>query len=225
MDNSNSALLAAGEYDLFVDDQHYKKVSGHIRFECRDRKIKITSSAFSGKGRQIRLEARDPKRHFLLDPVRAGRAFHWEKHIEVELSHAVEVSLYGTTLLVINELPLEYYLACVATSEMSAECPAAFLQAQSIVARSWMLANIEQKHRHLGFDVCNDDCCQRFQGWSNLDQHALEQSMSTRGQVLMYQAQDLRCPLFQILRRGNGEIRKPLGRRAPGLYEKSFRWT
>ena len=52
-----------------------------------------------------------------------------------------------------------------------------------------MLANVEQKHRHLGFDVCNDDCCQRYHGTGNLTQKAIAGAKATRGQVIMYDNQ------------------------------------
>ena len=105
-------------------------------------------------------------------PVIAGRGFHWAKNIHVKLPYNIEMSVVDDSLLLINELPIETYLACVATSEMGAECPESFIEAQTIVARSWMLANVEQKHIKLGFDVCNDDCCQRYQGINNLTENS-----------------------------------------------------
>ncbi|MBE9510815.1 MAG: SpoIID/LytB domain-containing protein [Bacteroidetes bacterium] len=122
----------------------------------------------------------------LVKPVIAGRGFHWAKQISVKLPYTIEIEIVDNSLLLVNELPLEFYLACVATSEMGAECPEAFIEAQTIVARSWMLANIEQKHVNLGFDVCNDDCCQRYQGINNLTTQSKAGAMNTRGQVLMY---------------------------------------
>ncbi len=91
--------------------------------------------------------------------VIAGRGFHWAKYIEVKLTGDIEIKNLTGNMVLINELSLENYLACVATSEMSSECPDSYIETQTIVARSWMLANVEQKHVHLGFDVCNDDCC------------------------------------------------------------------
>ncbi len=120
--------------------------------------------------------------------VPAGRGFHWQKFIDVYLPGNLEVSVQDGHLLLINELPLEQYLICVATAEMSARCPAAFLEAQTIAARSWMLANVEQKHlRRYGFDVCNDDCCQRYQGTGNLTTPSIQAAENTRGQVLLFQ--------------------------------------
>lgn len=124
--------------------------------------------------------------YILVEPVIAGRGFHWAKYISVKLPYTLEIKIVDGSLVLINELPLESYLACVATSEMGAECPEAFIKAQTIIARSWMLANVEQKHIHLGFDVCNDDCCQRYHGINNLTDQSKEGALNTRGQVLIY---------------------------------------
>lgn len=118
--------------------------------------------------------------------VIAGRGFHWEKYIDVLLPGCVEVKLYQEKLILINELPLEEYLMCVATSEMGAACPPALIESQTIAARSWMLANIEQKHIALGLDVCNDDCCQRYQGSKNLTQQSITGAKNSSGLVLLY---------------------------------------
>ncbi len=121
--------------------------------------------------------------------VIAGRSFHWKKAIDVSLLGDLEIRVVDGKILAINELPLEQYLMCVATSEMSAQCPIALIESQTIVARSWMLANVEQKHRQLGFDVCNDDCCQRYHGTGNLTPQSIQGAVSTRGQVIMFDEQ------------------------------------
>ena len=84
----------------------------------------------------------------------------------------VEVKIHDGYLFVINHLPLENYLMCVATSEMSGSCPPSLLEAQTIAARSWLLAAFEQKHKDIHIDACNDDCCQRYQGIANLTKSA-----------------------------------------------------
>jgi stage II sporulation protein D len=129
-----------------------------------------------------------PKSGFVVKNVIAGRGFHWQKQIDVFLPGNIEITQHNGHLILINELPLEQYLMCVATSEMGAKCPKALIEAQTIVARSWMLANVEQKHINLGMDVCNDDCCQRYQGSGNLTQHSISGALETSGEVLIYQA-------------------------------------
>ena len=124
---------------------------------------------------------------FTLYPVRAGRGFHWEKQITIQVLGEIEISILNGYLFVVNKIPLEQYLMCVATSEMSGECPSALLESQTIAARSWLLAADEQKHANLGIDACNDDCCQRYQGIGNLTDTAIKSSLATRGQVIIHQ--------------------------------------
>jgi len=121
--------------------------------------------------------------------VVSGRGFHWQKNIEVFVSGTVEVKTLEGNLCLINELPIEEYLMCVATSEMGRECPKELIESQTIAARSWMLANVEQKHVPHGFDVCNDDCCQRYQGTTHLSKQSIIGAMNTHGLVLMYKQQ------------------------------------
>jgi stage II sporulation protein D len=127
-----------------------------------------------------------PSGGIMVRPVIAGRGFHWQKTISVFLPGTITISITGDRLMLVNRLALEDYLMCVATSEMGQACPEALIESQTIVARSWMLANVEQKHRSLGFDVCNDDCCQRYQGTANLNQHAISAAYKTRGMVLQH---------------------------------------
>jgi stage II sporulation protein D len=127
-----------------------------------------------------------PKYGLLVKKVISGRGFHWQKYLDVYLPGKIEIKIYDNSLLLINELPLEHYLTCVATAEMSTHCPAAFIEAQTIAARSWILSNIEQKHIHLTMDVCNDDCCQRYQGSGQLSQNSISSAQHTTGKILMY---------------------------------------
>jgi stage II sporulation protein D len=126
-----------------------------------------------------------PKSGIKVKNVVAGRGFHWQKYIDVYLSGSIEISMVDGILILINELPIEEYLMCVATSEMSAECPDALIESQTITARSWMMANVEQKHVKLGMDVCNDDCCQRYQGTTYLSEKSIDGAIKTYGQVLI----------------------------------------
>ncbi|NQV30952.1 MAG: SpoIID/LytB domain-containing protein [Candidatus Marinimicrobia bacterium] len=121
-----------------------------------------------------------------LEPVIAGRGFHWEKQIAVDLPGELKITVQDGCFKIINAVNIEAYVACVATSEMGAEAPSALLAAQTVVARCWSLALAEAKHMTEGFDVCNDDCCQRYQGTSFLTPHSLKAAMDTRAEVLVY---------------------------------------
>ena len=69
---------------------------------------------------------------------------------------------------------------------MNPDCPSALLEAQTIAARSWLLANRKVNHAELNIDVCNDDCCQRYQGVTDIPDKSIQAIRNTHGQVLRY---------------------------------------
>lgn len=121
---------------------------------------------------------------FTVRSVPAGRGFHWEKTLNVPMTGKLIIISLNNRLMLINEIPTEQYLAGVIVSEMSPECPDEFIKAQSIVSRSWLLSNIGKKHGSLGIDVCNDDCCQRYQGHTYVTENYYDKFRSTHGVVL-----------------------------------------
>ncbi len=121
-----------------------------------------------------------------------------EKPGEVKVSGEEE---YG----VLNRLPLETYLECVVGSEMSPSAPEEFLKAHAVISRSWALGKIlgahdhsptgkvdtdtclidwEDTSDHVGFDLCSDDHCQRYQGIQPLPPAIQKALRDTRGQIL-----------------------------------------
>ncbi len=123
---------------------------------------------------------------FHLRPVATGRGFHWQKEIDIYLPGRLTFRAEAGRLIVVNTLDVESYVACVATSEMGAAAPDALLAAQTVVARCWALALVEHKHDAEGFHVCNDDCCQRYQGTTYLTEYSLRAARETAGQVLVH---------------------------------------
>ncbi len=117
--------------------------------------------------------------------VPAGRGFHWERDISILQPGLLEITRRNNKLFVVAVVPVEDYMLGVITSEMGAACPPEFLKAQCVVARSWGMAHTEHKHDDLGFDYCNDDCCQRFHGFAKLSPEARLAVESTAGEVLL----------------------------------------
>ncbi len=148
---------------------------------------------------------------FTVHGVKIGIDFHWEREESQQFQGALKLVADGDALTLINELPLESYLISVISSEMSASCPAELLRAHAVVSRSWLLAQLKRaasnstqpsvrtegskdelirwygRENHLGFDVCADDHCQRYQGIGKaFSQAAFDAVRDTRGRVLIY---------------------------------------
>ena len=122
----------------------------------------------------------------IINSVPIGRGFHWQNETQVKLPGKIIIKNYNEYLIVINELLIEQYLPYVATSEMNSDCPTALLEAQTIAARSWLLANRKVNHPKINIDICNDDCCQRYQGVNDISDKSLQAIQKTCGQVLLY---------------------------------------
>ncbi len=126
-----------------------------------------------------------PGAGILVRDVVAGRGFHWQKNADQTLAGSLEFVPAPGGIVMVNELPLEDYLIGVITAEMGSACPVEFLKAQCVVARSWLLAMTEPKHKIEPFDRCNDDCCQRYQGTGDMSRSAIDAVQGTRGLVLI----------------------------------------
>lgn len=141
----------------------------------------------------------------LLKNMLIGKDFHWQQTVEALLPGEVKLN-DNTEYPVINRLPVETYLECVAGSEMNPDAPEEFLKAHTIISRSWVMGKILGTHHtdskgkidtpellinwedtcdHQGFDVCSDDHCQRYQGVQPVRPEILKAIRSTAGLVLL----------------------------------------
>lgn len=155
---------------------------------------------------------------FLLKNVRIGIGFHWDRTEDQLFEGQLKIRKNADgTETAINVIDVEDYLTSVITSEMSATSSAELLKAHAVISRSWVLRPIvcpspttgsaaveasaaeesEERHikwyerdAHVGFDVCADDHCQRYEGITRRDKHpeaaarVHEAVAATRGQVL-----------------------------------------
>ena len=67
------------------------------------------------KTEKINLIGSSKDQIFTLDRVPAGRGFHWEKNISIQVVGSLDISNNNGYLFVINQINLESYLMCVAT--------------------------------------------------------------------------------------------------------------
>ena len=152
---------------------------------------------------------------FTLKEVVIGIGFHWERKEEQTFCGALLLKMEEEQVRAINVVPVETYLTSVISSEMSANASLELLKAHAVISRSWLLRILQSptpKHQtsnlksqisnlkpqtfirwydneaHIGFDVCADDHCQRYQGVTRQSNpQVMEAIEATRGLVLTYE--------------------------------------
>jgi SpoIID/LytB domain protein len=137
-----------------------------------------------------------------------GIGFHWERKERQVFRGGLRI-IRRNGLTVINDVPLEEYVASVISSEMSASCPLELLKAHAVISRSWLCypkvhpeavgpGNVSLRkgdeitrwygrEAHQDFDVCADDHCQRYQGITKAYAPAVaEATRATTDEILEY---------------------------------------
>jgi len=134
-----------------------------------------------------KIEYEQREHTFLLKNVRIGIGFHWDRTEDQEFAGTLEIRTNPDgTQTAINTLDLEDYLCSVISSEMNANSPMELLKAHAVISRSWAMRAMEHPN-HVGFDVCADDHCQRYEGLRRMNERAVEAVRATAGQVLTFQ--------------------------------------
>lgn len=128
-----------------------------------------------------------PDAHIHLHDVTVGIEFHWQHQRTQILPGLLEITLNNAgKLLAINELDVETYLISVNSSEMTKENPMELLKAQTIAARSTILATMGKHHYDERFHLCSDDHCQCYHGVANISAYSRTAAEETEGVNLLY---------------------------------------
>ena len=116
-----------------------------------------------------------------------GAGFHWERREDEVYGGLFDVYADDRALLVVNETDLEHYLMVVNSSEMHPDAPLEVLKAQTVAARSTVLATRGKHHFGEPFDLCNTDHCQVYRGLQQVRESSRQAVEETRGEVLIYE--------------------------------------
>ncbi len=129
----------------------------------------------------------DPSARLHLLDVTVGIEFHWQHKRTQVLPGILEIGLNNAgRLLAINELDIETYLISVNSSEMTKENPVELLKAQTIAARSTILATMGKHHYDEKFHLCSDDHCQCYHGVANSSESSQAAAQNTEGVNLVH---------------------------------------
>lgn len=96
----------------------------------------------------------------------------------------IQPNAYGSFTLV-NEVPLESYLRGVVPHEVGAGAPYAALEAQAIIARTYVLRNL-RRFEVDDYQICADTQCQVYKGIGQSWPPADRAIAATAGKVLVY---------------------------------------
>lgn len=109
---------------------------------------------------------------------------------EKKLYGNLKVSWTGKNLILISQVPLEYYVAGVTDSEFPFSGSMEAGKAQAVVARSFAIANMGS-HKKEGYDFCDSTHCQNFRGISTQDSAGFAAAGQTKGLILKHKSKPL----------------------------------
>ena len=107
---------------------------------------------------------------------------------------------YGSWTLV-EQVPVERYLEGVVPHEIGAGSPAAALQAQTVLARTWALAN-SHRFRIDGYHLCSDTQCQVYSDPRQAGGAVRQAISATAGRLLSWKGQ----PISAVYHASNGGV-------------------
>jgi SpoIID/LytB domain protein len=99
----------------------------------------------------------------------------------------IQPNAYGNYTLV-NHVPLETYLRGVVPYEIGTNAPMASLEAQTILARTYVLRNL-RRFAVDGYELCADTHCQVYHGLTGTSSSTDQAIATTKGIVLTYENQ------------------------------------
>lgn len=133
---------------------------------------------------------------------RSGAPVTWFKGYRY--SGGFEYTLSGNGLQVVNVVDLEDYVKGVLPSEMNGSWPLAALEAQAVCARTYACRTSKHLSTY-GFDVCNTNDCQVYNGVTGATDTSNRAVDNTAGQMLYYQGSLVQDPVYHSCNGGATE--------------------
>ena len=126
-----------------------------------------------------------------IDGMWVGRGFHWERRERALYEGRFQIYAWGREVKAVVELPLERYVAAVASSEMHPDAPIEAVKAQVVAARTNLFRTAGKHHPNEPYDVCAEDHCQVFRGLHILKGRVLEAAEETAGEIITYDGEPI----------------------------------
>ena len=123
----------------------------------------------------------------ILRGLTAGAETAWAAIADKEVRGDVEIVLNRKlgTLVLVNHVNLEEYVAGVLAAEMPVTYPDEALRAQAVLVRTYALHSFGA-HSEFGYDICDEQHCQVYAGVRVESPKAIAAAEATKGKILAY---------------------------------------
>lgn len=105
------------------------------------------------------------------------------KELLKTLNGSLKVFLFPGSLMILNLVDIETYLAGVVRAEAGSKGPAEYFKAQAVITRTYVFRHLE-RHKLDGYDMCDDVHCQVYSGIIT-EKVILDACNSTKGLVIV----------------------------------------
>lgn len=103
---------------------------------------------------------------------------------EQEYHNHLRLKVYGGSMQLVNIVNIENYVGGVVEAETGKERPFEFYKVQSIISRTYALANF-RRHEDEGYQLCDEVHCQVYHGLSKYEALIPKAVISTQGIVIV----------------------------------------
>lgn len=175
--NIKEATLAVSFGNYTIENQQIRK-NTKVRLSLQDNRVAlyINDSLFCSKD-TIKLVSTDAKCFFQVTPS-GLKPRRYDNNLDVTATKD------GKSLLLINDVEIENYIAGVVQSEAGgASDNVEFFKVQAICCRTYMQRNIN-KHQKEGYNLCDQVNCQVYFSRANKEQ-VIEGTHKTMGEVIV----------------------------------------
>jgi stage II sporulation protein D len=174
--------MSRGSYSLYHDSTLLAtfQQGETVKFEVEGSKMRVHFKGTSKLLSQFKLKGEEYLNNFKIGV--AGEARTYEDNLECKME--------GKTILLLNDVALEHYIAGVVESEAGLRAAPEYFKLQAILCRTYALKNMD---RHLleGFNLCDNVHCQAYYSKSAKIPDILKATTATNGLIITDERFDL----------------------------------
>lgn len=139
--------------------------------------------------KKLKIQASAPNNLFALYDIKFAQSYFWGGTEDRQYRGDIYLNPVSNQYMdLINHIDLTSYMLSVVPSEMPASWPIEALKAQSVVARSYIIRNIN-RHKEQGYDLCADVHCIVYSGAKNEHKRTTEAIIATRNEIITHKGE------------------------------------